>query len=215
MTNITQKIWELISNDITLQKNLARKLVNVRALAKYLIKQYNLKASLDSVITAIRRYESEEKFEESSNTIEEALKGSNVSTRSKIACLTLRENSSNAKYIHALLEDKQLGKDGSIRISKGSEYLKIVINEDDLEKVKEKLSETVIIEVIPNLAEIVVFLNKKGMMTPGICARIMNEISCQGVNILEIITALPEVLVYVNKADLVKSHDALFKLCCK
>ncbi|MBT7928627.1 hypothetical protein HN682_01735, partial [Candidatus Peregrinibacteria bacterium] len=64
MTNINQTVWRLLAQDLSIQKNLKKGLINVRGLAKYLIETYNLRASLDAVISAIRRFENSETFKD-------------------------------------------------------------------------------------------------------------------------------------------------------
>ena len=56
MKNINREVWRYIDNHITIKKNLADELINVRALAKKIIKDLNLNCSLNAVISGIRRY---------------------------------------------------------------------------------------------------------------------------------------------------------------
>ncbi len=215
MTNITRRVWEIISNDVSIRKDLSRKLINSRALAKYLIKTHNIQASLDSVISAIRRFESEEAFEENFKTIEQVLRGSNITTKTNISCLTLRENSANAKYLYTMLSDETFKASESLRITKGSEFLKVIADMNDVPRIKKIFSQSVILREDSNLAEIIIFLNEEAQRTRGVFARITNEIANKGINIVEIITCLPELLVFVKQTDLVTCHDSLFQLCNK
>ena len=57
MVSVNQRIWNIISKELCVERELLHGLINIRALAKYLIDKYSLNASLDSVISAIRRYE--------------------------------------------------------------------------------------------------------------------------------------------------------------
>ena len=56
VSNIREFVWRVIDTDISLKKDVSRSVINVRALAKYIINKYKLNVSLDSVISAIRRY---------------------------------------------------------------------------------------------------------------------------------------------------------------
>ena len=64
MSSINQQVWKLISGDVSIQKGLKRDIINIRGLAKFFMKKYGVKASLDSVISAIRRYDGSETFTE-------------------------------------------------------------------------------------------------------------------------------------------------------
>ena len=54
--NIREKVWKFIDTDISIKKDLSRKVVNVRSLAKHILATQKLSTSLDAVISAIRRY---------------------------------------------------------------------------------------------------------------------------------------------------------------
>ena len=64
MTNITFKVWDMINNDPSIKRGLARGITNQRALAKYLLEKKEIDASLDAVITAIRRYHGDNAFKD-------------------------------------------------------------------------------------------------------------------------------------------------------
>ena len=87
--NINQTVSKILSMDIAVQKGLSRGIINTRALAKHIIKQYGLTASLDSVISAIRRYERQENFEEEEKKILHIFRGAVISTKNNVACMTL------------------------------------------------------------------------------------------------------------------------------
>jgi len=59
MKSVQQEVVLLLNRDVAVQKCLQKNLLNVRALAQYLIKEYDLNFSIDAVISAIRRYDAE------------------------------------------------------------------------------------------------------------------------------------------------------------
>ena len=91
---ITQDIWKLLRSDLAVQKDLNRGLINVRALARHLIEKHGLEASLDSVISAIRRFEAK-KFAEDERKLAKVLKNAKISTRNNIACFTLERGAAS------------------------------------------------------------------------------------------------------------------------
>lgn len=56
MTSIRKKVEDFINRDPAIRKDLARDVINVRALARYLRDRIEGEASLDAIISAIRRY---------------------------------------------------------------------------------------------------------------------------------------------------------------
>src|SRR3989344_4471334 len=95
MVSVNQKVWNLISKELCIQKELLHGLINVRALAKYLVDKYSLNVSIDSVISAIRRYESSGFCDLSDDTVINLFKDCIITTRSNVACLTIKRNGIN------------------------------------------------------------------------------------------------------------------------
>jgi len=74
MTNLTQEIWNFLDSEPSIRKELGRGVVNVMALSKHIIKSKNLKCSVDAVISSVRRYLDEKKFEKDFPKVEEIIK---------------------------------------------------------------------------------------------------------------------------------------------
>src|SRR3989338_4501051 len=89
--NIRAFVWKIIDTDIAIRKCLSRGLVNVRSLASYIIHTQNIDASLDSVISAIRRYEkTQAKKGEEIPSAYAMLKQARLSTRTNMSSLLLK-----------------------------------------------------------------------------------------------------------------------------
>ena len=73
MTSVAKQVWKAIEEDIVIRRSMEKKIVNIRALAVYIIKEHKLPATIDAVITAIRRYKEdgplEKKYEEAKKII--------------------------------------------------------------------------------------------------------------------------------------------------
>ena len=55
--SIREFVWKIIDTDVSLKKDLLRGIINVRSLANYILSTQKIDASLDAIISAIRRYE--------------------------------------------------------------------------------------------------------------------------------------------------------------
>ena len=126
--NVNQAVWKLLQVDLAVQKDIHRQIINTRALAKYLIKKYGLsQVGLDAVISSIRRFESEELFEEEEKTLHHIFKESVVSTRNNVACITL------SLTINDLVKRwANAGKLPPARISAGRRTIKIMMDQPDI-----------------------------------------------------------------------------------
>ncbi len=212
MTNITQKVWNIILKEPAIRKNLKNDLINVRALAKYLIKRYKLNVSLDGVITAIRRYLQEEDFQEEEEEFVDIFAGSNVSTKNNIACITIRKSVNIFDNLSRLFTINDFSRKETFRLIMGRDSIKVMVDKENLKKVKSVFPEKSIVGVEDNLSELSLFIGLKAKQTKGVMAKIASEIAVHDVNIVEIINCIPEILIYVKKEDLLKAHESLIKL---
>ena len=79
MTNITREVQRFLDHDLSAKRDLARGLINTRALAVYLKKHLGSEGSIDAIISAIRRYESGEKEEERFSKARALIKNAKIS----------------------------------------------------------------------------------------------------------------------------------------
>lgn len=207
MTSTNQQIGKYLSKDLCIQRDLDRGIINTRALAKFLIKRYGLVASLDSVISAIRRHDVEKSFKKQEREVMNVLKEASILTKTRIAMVEVRQDANFIKKLGALDD----GISGHLKLITGTESFKILTESENTKKLKEIFKKS-ILEIIDNLSAISITLNKRAMETKGVLARMANEISLHNINIIEIITCVPEVIVYVEQKDLVKTHGILMKL---
>ena len=201
MTGIAQQVWDLIKSDLSIQKNLDRRLINIRGLARFLIEKHELDASLESVISAIRRFEPKS-FQESEKKFSKLFKDAKISTRNNIVCFTLVKEAS-----------KLLGKVSSknVRLIFSTEQIKIICGKQDADWFSEIFS-AYIERVEKDLGELSLVISEDVIKSKGVMARIANEIALHDINILETIICPPEFLIYVKQADVIKTHEAVLKL---
>lgn len=199
---ISQLVWNILKSDMAIQKDLEKGLINVRGLAKYILNKYDLEASLDAVISAIRRFEAEKVYEKEEKAILSLFKDAKIATRNNIICLTVKKD--GLKQMKAVL-------DKNIRAIIGTEEIKIVCEKKYLENMKDAFSDDVV-KVEEDLSELDIEISEKAIKQRGVLARISNEISLHNINILESIICPPEFLIYVKEKDAVKTYEILLGL---
>ena len=90
--NIREFVWKVIDTDIAIKKDISRGILNVRAAANYIINKYRLKISIDSVISAIRRYNIGPKKKGGSGDVFSLLKRAEIRTIKKMSSISLKNN---------------------------------------------------------------------------------------------------------------------------
>ena len=144
--NIREFIWKIIDTDISLKKDLLRDVINVRSLAKYIISTQKLNVSLDSVISAIRRYDKAPENNEDAHSVYDVLKHARISTRTNMSSLLLKRTDEVKTKLGR--PDKLIDYQGheTIRVLEGSQALTLIFDRKNFEKIKSLFTEKVILE---------------------------------------------------------------------
>jgi len=213
MTNITHEVLKMLDNNPSIRQCMSQGIINTTALAKYIIKEKNLDASLDAVSSALRRYNIEkydEMFLSAQNMITHT---TNLSTKSNLANVILSKDTEIQKLIPEFFAIIKYDRGDVLRIIQADESIKVLINEKNLKKIVDILPKGKILSIDENLAEINLHLNPKAKDTPGVLAIITNELALNGVSIVEVLSCFPELLWFVYQSDLLKAYKALYQLC--
>ena len=202
MESVNQQVSKALQTDPAIMRDLERKLANTRALAKYLINKYELKVSLDAVISSIRRFPLEA-YQEEEKIMQHIFRDSIVGTKNNIACVTVNmpPNQAFAKLCLISLP--------VIRMTTGTEEVKILVENGHADEIAKLFKKP---EVERGLSEINVTVAEKAVKTKGVLARIAAELALANINIHEVLACPPEFLIYVSEKDIVKAHERVIAL---
>lgn len=202
MESINQQVWQAMRSDPAIMQDMQRGLINMRALAKFLIDKYELRASLDAVISSIRRFPMPAAAEEE-RVLRAIFKDSVVGTTNNIACVTIAHPPSEVipKLAGLALQN--------IRLVTGIDEVKVLVKNSAADRVSKLFKNT---EVVLNLSEISVIVAEKAVKTKGVMARMASEIALAGINVHELLVCPPQFLIYVAEKDIVKAHERVLSL---
>jgi aspartokinase len=212
MTNITHEVLKTLDNNPSIRRCMSQGLINTTALAKHIIKENKIDATLDAVSSAIRRYKLD-RYDELFNIANRIVSFGEISTKSKLANIAVIKDSEIQELLPKLFSIIQFNRGDVLRIIQADEAIKILINEKNLEKLKELLPKKKIIKIDRNLAELNIHLHPEAVKTPGIIAVISNELALNNINVMEFMSCVPEMLWFVKEKDILKAHNVMFKLC--
>ena len=212
MTNITHEVLKTLDNNPSIRRCMSQGLINTTALAKYIIKEKNINATLDAVSSAIRRYKLD-KYDEIFDVANRLVTFGEISTKSKLANIAVIKDSEVQELLPKLFSIIQFNRGDALRIIQADEAIKILVNEKNLDKVKELLPKKKIIKIDRNLAELNIHLHPEAVKTPGIIAIISNELALNNINVMEFMSCVPEMLWFVKEKDILKAHNVMFRLC--
>ena len=213
MSNITHEVWKILDNSPSIKRDMSRGLINTSALARYIIKEKKVSASLDAVIIAIRRYEFNQ-HKEVFNTAQKLLeKIVNLSTKSSLAEISIIKDTEVQQILPKLFDFINYVQGDVLRVTQANKSIRLLIDEENLEQAIHLFPKDKILTKKTDLAEINIYIHPQMQETPGILALIANELAINEINIVEFITCPPEMLCIVKKEDLLKASEILYELC--
>ena len=214
MAHTTKEVKHILTNDIAVQSCLARDLINVRGLAKYIIDKYKLNASVDSVISAIRRFDASCEFYSHHNRIKDLFAGYSIKTTTNLSVIDIIGMKDIKKCLDQFNSLVDIDKGDTLRLVKGNNHMRVIVDEHNLPKLKEAFILYDKVNVINNLVELSIISKSTDSLneTKGVMARISNEMAMQNVNIVEMIFNADTISIYVDKKDYVNANSILVSL---
>ena len=212
MKNINREVWRYLDNHITIKKNLADELINVRALAKKIIRDLHLQCSLNAVITAIRRYHLDVKEKDQLNKIYSLLKKSKLFTRTKLVSLLLKKSGVIRDRLAQLYQKIDFQGGDTLRIFEVNKYIKVIIDEGNLQIAKEIFNKKNVVNVEKNLGELTIVYGEDITKTPGVFAFLSNELAANNISIIDSMICHSEHLIIVKEKELQKAFNTVFQL---
>jgi aspartokinase len=213
MTNIVHEVWKVLDNNPSIRKEMNRNLINISALARYIINNKKLDASVDAVISAIRRYEMDKHDDIFENAYKILGHTVNISTKSNLAEISLIKDDDVQILLPKLFDFIKYIRGDVLRVTQANESIRLLIDEKNMENIIKLFPKNKIISKEKELAEVNIYIHPKMQTTPGILATIANELALHKINIVEFMTCPPEMICVVKKDDLIKSSNVLYKLC--
>lgn len=211
--NIREIVWKFIDTDISLKKDLSRKIINVRSLAQYIISTQKLNTSLDAAISAIRRYSLDIKKSDEKNSIHDVLKQARVAIRTKMSSLLLKRTDLVKTKLGR--PDKLMDFQGHdiIRVLEGSQALTIVIDQKNFDKIKSIFPKDLILEENKKVGMVEINYPRILKKTPGVFSIIYNELAENNISIIDALISSNEHILIIEEDKLLKAFDLIYNLC--
>ena len=213
MTSTAKEVAKEIEDDVIVRRALEKGIVSMNSLAVYLIKKKNIHASLDAVVSAIRRYRQEvpleKKYEKAKDVIS---KSSDIRITTNIVEIAVEKNEEAQRILQKAFAMVSVDKGEILLIIQGEKSIKFIINAKNKEKILQLFSRKSIMSIEDNLAEINIHLTDDAVKTPGIIATLSTEFMVHDINVYESMSCVPEMLFFVKQKDVMKSYQVLSML---
>ena len=213
MTNITRAVHRMLDHDAAIRKDLARKVINKRALAAYVQEHLRIKTDVNAIISAIRRYEAESKGDEGLFAGAAGLiKNAKISTKTNIAIIGLSKDPDVQEILPRLFSVISYGRGEVIRIIQADESIKVIVDEKNVAKVTGMVKKSSLLKVTKNVGELNMRLTRFSAKVPGVLAILDTELANNNISIMETCSCVPEVLWFFEQKDLLKAHQTFMEL---
>ena len=213
VSDLVKRVTKILNDEPCIRLNMKRGLINIRALARYIINEKKVDATLDAVISIIRRYHLKERydiFEKARSALKNIV---SISAKNQLVAITLVKDEETQQILPKLFSIIHYNQGDVLRIIQADQSIKIFVDRKNLDKIKGFFPEDKILGKVSNLAEINIHVNPEDQMPPGVCAVITNELAVNNINIIEGMSCYPESLWFVDENAVTKAYDVICKLC--
>jgi len=211
INNIREFVWKIIDTDIALKKDISRGILNLRAVANYIINKHKIDTSIDSVISALRRYNTTKKQE--TRDVYSILKKAEIRAITKMALLSLKKNEDVTQKLGKLLPKIDFESGEVLRILEGSKLFRIIFDKKSYNKMTDEFKKTDIIDSNKNISMVEMIYPKELEKTPGVFSAISNELAENDISIIDALICSNEHIIIVDEKDILKAFEVVNNLC--
>lgn len=200
--NLTGLIHQTIERDAIVRQGISRGLITPRSLAAYLMKTNpGGDLSFEALRTAIRR--SQKEFSDKAETLNrknEFFRDARLHLKSGIVKVAFQKGDASLELINKSFKAMEIYGGDTFRVTKGQNILHILVDESNLQKIKDLFSERVL-NIESGLCELTTELPLSAYRVPGMFAALVNEFSINEINIVEAFSCGTEINIFVQESD--------------
>ncbi len=209
VADIRRQVERFIEADPVIKKGLQRRIINSRALARYILEANGVDSTLDAILGIVRRYPISS---ENDNRHRQVFRDCEIATRNKVADLEVENGPDIMRRIAEFASTIRTTKGESLRVTVGFRSIRVIADQKALESFRQTLRPKEIISYSNDLAEISLLFPPEARGTKGIIAKISTELALNDVNLVGIICNSPEDILLVTEADAPRALEALQRM---
>ncbi len=212
MVNGTNLVWTYINRNTDIKRNLSRGIINIRSLAKYILESHpNIDITTTGIVTSIRRYLEENKFEEKNKNLSKIFSNTKMEMSFGNSILHVRKTEHTLASLNELFKKLNLlGTDNASMVMDKSSFALIYDNEQK-NLIRSQFENNVVISEISDVGHITLKFDPLVIQTPNVFATVLNEIGINDINVLDSITKRERFMIFVHEKDLMETCNILYK----
>ena len=209
MSQIEQDFRMFLSKNPEIEKCYAIGLINRRSLARYMVQRGVAKSNqLEASIAMLRRYS----FKKQEKPEQDIFKDIKVTIKNRILILDFEKEKELVKRMQELIMNTDYDKGDTLKIVVGSSSVKVFIDQEKEDKIKELIKKFTLKGRQGNISEISLMFPEKATQSRGIVAAITKELAVHDILLIEVLTATPELLMYVDEKQVLKAYETVKRM---
>ena len=207
MSQIEQSFRSFLNRYPDIRAAYARNLINIRALARFFIKEEHLpSANLEAIIAMIRRADIRPLASQINKDLFAEIK---VSTKDGITILDYEKSKAIVEKSKDIVHNISYDKNETLKVAVGLHSLKIIVDATNSSMVKQQLGKTALKKEYGHISEISILFSQKALEEKGIVAFVTSQLLMEGINIREMITCTPELILYFDDKESLKAYEVI------
>lgn len=208
MLTITDKVKTHLDNNFVIRKALAKNIISLRALSRYLCNILELdQKNIHAVMSAIRRYKKEDKTKRDKE-LKNVFAKLTTKTRSNIIDICIAKNKINQENLNKFNSKIDIEKGDILRVIQAEQGIRVIIDEKNLNLFYDIFGKKYL-SLEKDLTEINIQFTKEAAKVKGIVSLITSSLSSEDINLIEIMSSAPELLILIKNQDLLKSLQVI------
>ena len=209
VSDIRRRIERLIEGDPVIKKGLQRRIINSRALARYILEADGVNSTPDAILGILRRYPVDNENQLANRQV---FRDCEITSRNKMADLALENGPEIMKKIAEFASTIKTTRGESLRVIVGLRSIRVIADMKTLENFRQTLNPKDIISYSTDLVEISLIFPQEAKKIPGIIAKITTQLALNDVNLAGIQCCSPEDIIMVTETDAFRALEAIRQL---
>jgi hypothetical protein len=217
LPNTTEVVKRVIENDAAVRTDLARGLINVRSLARYVQRaSLGQNLSLDAIISNIRRYYPSEKPQYNELLLKH-MSGKKLLTRDRIVEIAIRNDPEIPPILGRFSSQIDYSRNETFEIVVGPETTRVIIDDKNRQKLLNVIPKDKVKKVLDSLVEILILLPEmtdrvEAEQIPGVVATISSELAINKISMIECMSCAPDIIILVDQKDAIRTYELMHLL---
>ncbi len=209
MASVRRQVERIIESDPVIKKGLQRRIINSRALARYILHVDGVESTQDGILGIIRRYPL---AQETEPVHRQLFKDCEIVTRHGMANLAIENSPGIMRSIAEFAASIKTTRGENLRVSVGLTSIRVIAEQKTLEVFRQTLRPREIVSYATDLAEISLLFApevERNKAAKGIAAKITAQLLSHDINVEGLFFSCPEDVVMIGEGDAPRALQAL------